>query len=272
MNLDRFSPLNGLLMSCLYVDNKPKTLTGSLLFQRAKQITSTDDLFHTTKKKTILGLAYAEQVKCICLITADRYLLTIAFRDNIDILLKDFRPQQYDIIRYQFTEHAQTGIVYSQSMNVIVTWSGEDQKCLLRVWNIEELSLLEAISIHKDRILDCCDVFSKVDRNYMVSCDNQGKVFVWSLKLRQSTNSNAVTAKPLTKEVPISMQLRAEAPAIDVHNAEVLIEKCQLKGHSRTIRSLVFASQSGMIVGAGFDFEVRLSILLDYASISFSCE
>lgn len=243
-------------MNSVRVDNKPKTLTGSLLFQRAKQITSTDDLFHTIKKKTIIGLAYAEKFKCICLITADRYLLTIAFRDNIDLLTKDFHPQQYDIIRYQFTEHAQSGIVYSQSMNVIVTWSGEDQKCLLRIWNIDELCLLEIISIHKDRILDCCDVYSKIDRNYMVSCDNQGKVFVWSLKLRESTISNTVTAKPLTKEVPISMQLRAEAPAIDVHNADGIIEKCQLKGHSRTIRSLVFASQSGMIVGGGFDFEV----------------
>jgi WD40 repeat protein len=240
-------------------DNKPKTLTGSLLFQRAKQITSTDDLFHGIKKKTVLGVAYAEKMKCLCLITADRYLLTIAFRDNADLLLKDFSPHQYDIIRYQFTEHAQTGIVYSSSMNVIITWAGEDERCLLRIWHIEELSLLETMSIHKDRILDCCDVYSRVDRNYMVSCDNQAKVYVWSVKLRSSTASSTSvsSAKPLTKEVPISMQLRAEVPAIDAHNAEGLIEKYQLKGHNRSIRCLAFASQSGMVIGAGFDFEVN---------------
>lgn len=87
---------------------KPKTLSGSLVFQRAKQISSADEsiqILSAAKKKTILGIAYVEKKRCICLITADRYLLTIAFKENTDLLLKEFDPSQYDIIRFGFVKY-----------------------------------------------------------------------------------------------------------------------------------------------------------------------
>lgn len=257
-------------------DNR-KNLSNREKFKKSKDKYLRTEVVHNTSSKMITCITVIEKRKCFILCTADRHIVSYLYRDtgdgnpninnnNIDIneVVNSVASSSYSfrLNKYTSTSNLYIGSIYNKEVDMLLTWSGDLEMSMFYLWSIDTLRFQYKLIVNKTRIYDVIQVTSVYDGNYIVSSSNDGKLYVWS-------NSVVKNAIYYDNDVSISINKFKSSTANQL-NKELSLDnilkpvKQELLGHKLPIRSLAFAQNSGLVIGAGFDHEVmNLTIICE---------
>lgn len=126
------------------------------------------------------------------------------------------------LIDFVETVAPQLGMLYSNSADVLLTWAGDKVNYDYSVWDCNSRTLRYQFNMHKSIILTTVEMSSL---GAIVSSSIDRALYMW----------------------PISKLLEGRDASFD--------DK-KLVGHTYAIRSVCFAPQNDLIIGAGFDFDI----------------
>lgn len=126
------------------------------------------------------------------------------------------------LIDFVDTTAPQLGMLYSNIADVLLTWAGDKANYDYSVWDCNSRTLRYQFNLHRSIILTTVEISCL---GAIISSSMDRSLYVW----------------------PISKLLQSDDASFD--------DK-KLVGHTYAIRSVCFAPQNDLIIGAGFDFDI----------------
>jgi WD40 repeat protein len=128
------------------------------------------------------------------------------------------------LIDFVETVAPQLGMLYSTCADVLLTWGGDEVNYDYSVWDCNSRTLRSQFNMHRNIILTTVEISCL---GAIVSSSMDRALCVW----------------------PISKMLQSGDTGISFDDKKLL-------GHTYAIRTVCFAPQNDLIIGAGFDFDI----------------
>ena len=187
--------------------------------------------------------------------------LVLCVTDGSLIFCAEAEGNQH-VIGFAKADEIQVGICYCPITDLLITWPGDSSSNMFYVWHPLRMIALYQINRHESLILSACEVslrqrnatnnnneqssmYGRYQVDFIASCSIDRKVLLWPISNLCQPSSSAAAAAAKQKQ-----KLTSENPQ------KVVSSVVELVGHKHAIRSLVFAKEHEMIIGAGFDFDM----------------
>jgi hypothetical protein len=196
------------------------------------------------QRKEAVVVIDTQKILLTCATYLEKYKkLVLCASDGCMIFCIEAEGNQH-VSGFAMAETAQVGTCFCSDSDLLVTWPGEVSNHMFHVWDPIKMKLLFHVSRHAELILSVCDVNLRsvnpegyqhkdhVEVDFIASCSLDRKVLLW----------------------PITALTKPGVNHSDV--VEKSTKTVELTGHKFAMRSLVYAKEHELIVGAGFDFDI----------------
>lgn len=179
----------------------------------------------------ILAMAYMDSSKQVVFSYSRNYLI---FFDAIS----DFTEEEnINVLGYVKAEYAQIGMMYSPSLDMLITWPGEASDHYFNIWDPTAHTLRFKIKKHEYKVLSVCEVIldsqHPSNTHFIASSSIDKKLILWP-------------TAPLSNLSERSSKMLRMSDTMEY----------ELRGHTHAICSLAYAEEHEMLFGAGFDYEI----------------
>jgi hypothetical protein len=218
------------------------------------------------QKKEAVVIAVEKQK---ILLTAACYLekykkLVLCASDGCVIFCIEAEGNQH-VSGFAMAEVAQVGTCFCPESDLLVTWPGEVSDHKFHVWDPIKMKLLYHVARHSDLVLSACDVNLRsinpdgyqhkdhVEVDYVASSSLDRKVLLWPITALTNAQSKPNLAAPADGAVTSYSSGNANG---NNNTSKMNSSIIELTGHKFVMRSLVYAKEHELIVGAGFDYDI----------------
>lgn len=185
-------------------------------------------------KVAILCATFIEKLHQLILCTSDAHVIFCTEADN-----------SFHVVGYTRPENPQVGICFCRRTETLLSWPGDPSSHYFHIWDPIRMILLFQISRHDCLIMAVCEVTLNttvsgknsdlhLDVDYIASCSLDRKLLLW----------------------PITAVTRSGGEGQGGGQETVDRRTHTLRGHRHALRSLVYASEHELLIGAGFDFDI----------------
>ena len=175
----------------------------------------------------------------LCMVAAPKYKILVVCTSDNHIIACD--TVKYRHLLRNETPDPQVGIVYCPNIDLLISWSDGQANCTFKVWDPSNLRLLYVITRHSNVILCACTLAlsfkGETNQDWMASSSIDRDVVIWPLS-------------------PVKSMLRDTYICNSKSFQSSKSEKYALKGNKFAIRSLVYAPEHKLLLGAGFDYDL----------------